>query len=781
MSTETWGARGGARDRAPWVRRTDVLLAAGVLAALVGATLPLLRVIDSGWWLAAALGLAAAVLATGVLGRGMRLPGVAVAALEGVVWVLLLTVMFGRSSAVLWMVPTPDTFATVPVLVSAGVEEIVLGAAPLEPGVPLTFVLVAAVGLVALAIDHVVLTARMPLLAGVALVAISLIPSIAVPGEIDLVGFVVLSVSVLFLLRIDTRARHREPDAPSVREAGGYATAADEPRRSVGATATALAIGAIAVVAAVVATPLLPTPLARAGSGGLGTGSTIDPTLELGDDLRQPRETQVLTVRSSTSDAPYLRAVTLSDFDGSVWEPDTGRTTPLAVDEESFPAVEVAPGIELEEQRATVEIVDLNSPWLPVPFPATTVTGLDGAWGALAQNRTVLARSGSTQGQGYDVESTVPRPTLEQISGIEAGGQVREESYLLPDDLPAVIEQTAREVTADAQSDFEALQDLQAWFRSSEFEYSLEAPVEEGFDGSGALAVADFLAVRQGYCVHFASAFALMARTLDMPSRIVVGYLPGVSTNESTDGETVYSVSSSQLHSWPEVHFPGVGWVPFEPTNSLGSPTSFSSASAAGAGAPADGAPEDALQPEAGPTASPTAGARPQDDLQAGGGGTTTTGGVGPWPGVGTGMLLLPVLALPGVLREARRRRAVQAAEGGDAGAAWLALQELAIDLGIPVPGAESPRAFGARLTRDHGASENAVGVLVAAIERSSYGAASRFEHGGGLAPALAEARTGLLARVTPWRRILSVAVPRSLVIRPGSAYAHPPQPATAR
>ncbi|QEW03923.1 transglutaminase domain-containing protein [Microbacterium lushaniae] len=523
-------------------------------------------------------------------------------------------------------------------------------------------------------------------------------------------------------------------------------------------------------------------PIARAGSGGLGTGSTIDPTLELGDDLRQPRETEVLTVRSSASEPPYLRAVTLSDFDGSVWEPDTGRTTPLGAEEESFPALEVDPGIEVDEQRATVEIVDLNSPWLPVPFPATTVTGLDGAWGALAQNRTVVARSGSTQGQAYEVESAVPRPTVEQIRGIEAGGQVREESYLLPDDLPAIIEQTAREVTVDAQSDFEALQALQAWFRSSEFEYSLEAPVEEGFDGSGALAVADFLAVRQGYCVHYASAFALMARTLDMPSRIVVGYLPGMSRSDSTDGETVYSVSSSQLHSWPEVHFPGVGWVPFEPTNSLGTPTSFSSASAAGAGAPADRAPEDALQPDAGSTASPTAGPRPQDDLQAGSGGTSTTGGVGPWPGVGTGMLLLALLALPGVLRELRRRRAVLAAEGGDAGAAWLALQELAIDLGIPVPGAESPRAFGARLTRDHGASETAVGALVAGIERSSYaGVASRFDHRGGLAPALAEARAGMLASVTPGRRILSVAVPRSLVIRPGSAYAHPPEAATAR
>ena len=102
--------------------------------------------------------------------------------------------------------------------------------------------------------------------------------------------------------------------------------------------------------------------------------------------------------------------------------------------------------------------------------------------------------------------------------------------------------------------------------------------MEEGFDGSGTDAVAKFLEVREGYCIHFASAFALMARTLGMPSRIVVGYLPGTATTDAIDRDTVYAVSSSQLHAWPEVLFDGIGWVPFEPTNGLGVATAFSPA-----------------------------------------------------------------------------------------------------------------------------------------------------------------------------------------------------------
>ena len=136
----------------------------------------------------------------------------------------------------------------------------------------------------------------------------------------------------------------------------------------------------------------------------------------------------------------------------------------------------------------------------------------------------------------------------------------------------------ATQVTGESTNDYDALIALQTWFRSPEFSYSFDAPVEDGFDGSGAEIVAQFLELREGYCIHFASAFALMARTLGMPSRIVQGYLPGSATSDAVERETVYSVSSYQRHAWPEVLFEGIGWVSFEPTNSLGVATSYSPA-----------------------------------------------------------------------------------------------------------------------------------------------------------------------------------------------------------
>ena len=61
-----------------------------------------------------------------------------------------------------------------------------------------------------------------------------------------------------------------------------------------------------------------------------------------------------------------------------------------------------------------------------------------------------------------------------------------------------------------------------------------------------------FLKVKRGYCVHFASAMAVMARTLDIPARVVVGFLPGTRGANGT-----WTVSLRDAHAWPELYFQG--------------------------------------------------------------------------------------------------------------------------------------------------------------------------------------------------------------------------------
>ena len=737
--------------------RIALMLPLGIAAAIVAALLPLARVVLPAQWMPGTLTLVLLVLAAGFLARRGGLAALAVTLIETGVWAAFMMLVFLRDTALLWIIPTAGTADELVQLLATAAEEITYGAAPLRAGPALAFLIVASVGLLTVIVDHVVVTARMPLLAGIALIAVSLIPSIVVPDDLDVVAFVLLAASILFLMRVDTLSRQ----APAARAA----------TRGAGIPATAVGIGAVAVVVTLVVAPALPQPVARSLPGGVNVGSGIDATLQLGDDLRRPREVEVLRVRSSAPLPPYLRATTLSTFDGAVWLPDEDETAVLD-DETAMEPVSVPPDVRVEEYTTDVSIQSLSSTWLPMPFPAVGVSGLEGDWSTVPYNRTVVSDGARTQDQDYEVVTQVPRPTREQIRADEASPDgLSPELTQLPDDLPAIVEDLAIEVTEGTTNDYDALIALQSWFRGPEFRYSLDAPVEDGFDGTGAQAIAQFLDQKEGYCVHYAGAFALMARVLDMPSRIVVGYLPGTSTTDAIEGQTVYSVSSSQLHAWPEIHFEGLGWISFEPTNSLGTPTNFSAATSLTG--PAADRGDTAQTDDADPTPTPTLlpeETAPQEGQALGDRGES--GGAVPVIGVVTALLLL--LAAPGLVRAARTRRLLAAARAGDAVAAWSVVQDAAIDLGIPVPAGDTRRTLAARLVEDHGAPSAALAVLVEAVERASYAPSGTVASAAPetLADAAAASASELLGSAPIARRILAVATPRSLVMRPGSAFA---------
>lgn len=718
--------------------------------ALQAMVIPLFSVIAAGSWVLGALALPALLLAVGYLLRRRRLPAVAVSGVELAVWVAAISLVYFPMDSLLGFIPTGGALDAGRLLVQSASNEILLGAAPLPASDGLNFLVVASLGLLTIALDHVVLTARMPLLASIALVAVWLVPAIAVPSGVDVIAFAALAASLLFLLRADTRTR----EAPA--SAG----------RTAGVAPVAVAIGAVAIIAALVAGPAIPPPAVSAAGNGLI--ASIDPSLDLGDDLRQRSDTPVLSTYSDAPTPPYLRVATLSVLNGDVWMPDRLRSVPLS--EAPLEPVAVDEGVRLTEYRTFVSITQLSSAYLPVSFPAVGVEGLDGEWRSVPYSRTVQSGQSNAQGQEYEVVSHVPRPTLEQIRAAEAGiDESQIDLTARPEGTPPIVGELAAQVTAGATTDYDRLIALQDWFRGSEFTYSLTAPVADGFDGSSAEAVAEFLDRKEGYCVHFAGAFALMARSLDMPTRIVVGFLPGDFTGESVDGMRVAEATTGQLHAWPEVYFRGIGWVQFEPTKSLGTQTRFAPA----ASAETDDGGTDVGEPT--PTATATApasaapnGADRDTDTQAG---AVAGRAFDPRPALTVlGVALLIVLA-PGAAGALRRRWLLHRARGGDVTAAWRYVQDAAIDVGVDVTSAETPRAFGARMISVAGAPAADMRRLVTAVEYASY-APGVGDRAGDLVSAATAVRDGVLAAVGTRTRAAALLLPRSLVVRPGSAFA---------
>ncbi len=667
------------------------------LAGTAVALWPYPTVIQQLDWVPPIVLLAVALVLVGVLTRAalakLRATTAVLCALgvQLVVLACALTAMFAPESTFWGVLPSWDTLQAVPELFWRASIDIWYGNSPLVPTSPVIFIVTAALGTLAIVLDQLLAHGRV-VIAALAIAAVGGGPLIAAGTSVEAGWFAAYGVLVLLLLR------------------HSLARDARAPRRSP-LWLTAL-VGTTAIAVTVFISPSFPLP-------GLVFGAnqqvTLNPTLNLGEDLRRPDSVDVISL-ATTASAPYLRIATLTELRGEVWRADTFARRPLG---QALSREELSDDAPLQTTSLRIQNVDGRS--LPVPYPALGAQGMTGDWFASAENRTIISGGGTSRDQDYTVISLRLTPTLEQMQADRAGGSLDPANWELPGDIPESVARLAREVTAEAETDADRLLALQAWFRS-QFSYSLNTPVEEGFDGSGAQAVGVFLEVREGYCVHFAAAFTLMARSLGMPARIVVGFLPGTPTGQYRGEETLYRVTSDQLHAWPEVHFEEWGWLSFEPTASLGTPTRLPTEEEQQSGQQETPPNEPGRTPDR--TDAPDDGLAPPDSTLNPDGTPATPTAINPLPFLLGFAAVLLVLATPAILRSVRRGTRMRRAARGDAVAAWTELEDTLADLRIPIPDAESLRARAERLVRDHGAAVLALHTLVDAAEEASYAAA---------------------------------------------------------
>lgn len=656
---------------------------------LVGLTAlgPLLQ--GSDWWSAMALVSAVVLLGSALLRlTGARKWLVPVIALT--VLLATLTLVFGQGSSLLWILPTPQTLGRFHELAGAGLNSIQQQATPAQPVDGILFLLALGAGLIAILMDILALSLRWAALAGLPMLIPVAAPGLLVTGGASVGTLILTAVAFLVLLQVDVRVRRAaEQTMPRGQAAEARAPVVSGARqRSQGPLRQAVAVGGIGIVGALVlstATPAL-TEGSLIGTGGSGAlfGSGVNSMIDLGRDLRRPDPVPALHYTTTANEQPYFKLATLDRFVGPTWVSSGPARTDNAVDEIEYP-----PGLsgDVKSTRATTSVVidGVKTNWLPAPSPATGVEGLNGDWYWDTVAMSIGSPNSTTRGQQYTVTALELAPTREQLRDASRDYPADAQDDLeLPLPRPNVIDETARDVTAGTGSPYEAAVALQDYLRGSSFTYDTEAPVEDGYDGGGVDVVGTFLEVRRGYCVHFASAMAVMARALGIPARISLGYLPGT---PSSDGEPGwYNVDSHDLHSWPELYFVGVGWVPFEPTPGRGSVPEYA--------LPAPAATDEATAAPSDPTAAPPISeGRQQEDS----GSTSAPLGQGGESGLllrfGLGLLGgLVVLAVPGVSRRIGRSRRRSAAGQGSARQAWRELRNTAIDHRLPVSDTQTPR-----------------------------------------------------------------------------------------
>lgn len=129
--------------------------------------------------------------------------------------------------------------------------------------------------------------------------------------------------------------------------------------------------------------------------------------------------------------------------------------------------------------------------------------------------------------------------------------------YLQVPKLDPRIQQLTRRITADQANPYDKAHAVETYLQQN-YGYTLELPVQEPIDP-----IANFLFERrQGHCEYFASAMAIMLRTIGIPTRVVTGFRGG----EYNDLTGSYIIRASDAHAWVEVYFSRQGWIGFDPT-----------------------------------------------------------------------------------------------------------------------------------------------------------------------------------------------------------------------
>lgn len=288
--------------------------------------------------------------------------------------------------------------------------------------------------------------------------------------------------------------------------------------------------------------------------GGPGDSVRVNPLVSIQSSLALDDPVELFTVRSELGS--YWRMVSLDTFDGVSWkatvgaaEMDVNSATPLS---------DLRPyGRELD-QTFTVAEKDLAVSGLPVAYPAIRVD-YPGDLTYDADLEMLRLGNGTIEaGTSYRVHSDLVQPPPSELEVIDFPDPTLNPLYTsVPAGLPRQIGIIAAEWVAGETNDYGRILAIQDRLRSSEFAYDVNVPTRDD-----QFTLVDFLqTTKTGFCQQFASAMAVMLRTLGYPTRVAVGFTQGRPTDDG-----LFHVSTANAHAWVEVLFPTYGWLAFEPT-----------------------------------------------------------------------------------------------------------------------------------------------------------------------------------------------------------------------
>jgi transglutaminase-like putative cysteine protease len=787
------------RLRGPVARRQRHITVTAAGAALL-ASLPLATVFAQMTWLVDATLTIIPLCLVAVVLRGLRLPLWVPTAGMIVTLPFVLARLFPSHQEFLAVIPSVGTvrhFGDLITLASTEMRQYTTPA-PDRPG--FLFLATFGVAMTAIIIDFFAVGLRKPAIAGLPMLAIYSVPVAVREDSVNVLPFVLAVVGFLWLLISDNIDRVRGFGRRFSGDGRGMDVWESSPLAAAGQRLGI--IGIVIAVAVPLAVPGMTTGLLDrfAGSGGLGdngtgngSGTGVGLYAMLSGNLNRDKSFDMLRVQTTDPNPYYLRMAVAQELNQTGFRPAaiTGGQ-PIT---DGVPTTAQSPGTANDHAySASVDIINMDSHYLPVYQRPTRVQQLDKSWMFDPATSVVYSSRQDTRKKRYTFEfvhSEYSAASLRTAPAISKGDGVLNKDT----DVPTVPQVAAlvTQLTGGKRTQYDRVMALFDYFSPTNgFSYSLRT--EQGTSGTQ---IVDFLTNKRGYCVQYSAALAWLVRQAGYPARVAFGFTRG--TGQA--GAPV-TLTNFNLHAWTEVYFSGYGWIPFDAT-----PATSVAGSVSPVWAPNPSRPQDTAT--SAPGASPTGSAATQSAGSAGargtqgqdrgaqGAGVGTTRTTTPrwvfWTGLSL-LILLALLAIPGWRRRARRRNRLRShafpgfgpdtapdAEGptvlGDAGdpfpaarhdahAAWDELLDTMTDFGIPVVESETPRVTADRLVAT-ALPTNAAGgarLLGSAEERARY--ARRPMATGELAASVATIHAAFAAKATRRTRLRVAMLPPSTMRR---------------
>lgn len=304
--------------------------------------------------------------------------------------------------------------------------------------------------------------------------------------------------------------------------------------------------------------------------------------------IKDHKDSTLLTVTGLPAGSAVRLAV-MDCFDGNVWNLADRTTNPTPVIPASGAAASsdssnyrrvgttIIDDTDGEEFEATFTIHEgFNEYWLPMAGHATSMrfTHTDDADSFYynIDTQSAIYASKTNAGLTYTETGVIPMtPTEEQIRAAEASSISQPQAQ----DVPESVERLASAMAGGkATGGAAALALADTLKESGWFSHGLAGNYPSA-PGHGNYRLNQLLTgtAMVGDSEQYASAMALMARSLGLPSRVVLGFLPkneeGSASKERTEsfaGKTIIEFTGNDVSAWVEIKLDGYGWVSFHPT-----------------------------------------------------------------------------------------------------------------------------------------------------------------------------------------------------------------------